>query len=71
MSIKDLEIKTSKLFTLHFANNIILSCFFFFSLIIDLYFLIPAVIAQILHIIPIKIPRKVTKTEIDVHPVTK
>ena len=35
------------LFKLDFANNIILLCFFFFSLIIDLYFSIPAVIIQI------------------------
>ena len=35
------------LFNLVFANNTILSCFYFFSLIIDLYFLIPAVIAHI------------------------
>ena len=34
------------LFTLDFANNTILSCFFFFFLIIDLYFLIPAAIVQ-------------------------
>ena len=47
--IKALEIKTSMLFNLDFANNTTLSCFFFiFLLIIDLYFLIPAVIAQIL-----------------------
>ena len=42
-----LEIKTSIVFNLSFPNNIILSCFFFFYLIIDLYFLIPAVIAQV------------------------
>ena len=35
------------LFNLDFANNIISSCFFFFFLVIELYFLIPAVIAQI------------------------
>ena len=35
------------LFNLDFANNTILSCFFIFFLIIDLYFLIPAVITQI------------------------
>ena len=46
-SIKALEIKTSMLFNLNLANNTILSCFFFFFLIIDLYFLIPAVIAQV------------------------
>ena len=35
------------LFNADFANNTILSCFFFFFLIIDLYYLIPAAIAQI------------------------
>ena len=34
------------LFNLDFANNTILSYFFFYFLIIDLYFLIPAIIAQ-------------------------
>ena len=46
-SNKDLEIKTSLLFKLDFVNSTILSCFFFFFLIIHLYFLIPAVITQI------------------------
>ena len=32
-----------------FPSNTILSCLFFFILIIDLYYLIPAVIAQILN----------------------
>ena len=34
-------------FNLDFANNTILSCFFFFFLIIDLYLLISVAIAQI------------------------
>ena len=46
-SIKDLEIRTSMVFSLSFYNNTILLCFFFFFFIIDLYFLIPAIIAQI------------------------
>ena len=50
-SIKVLEIKTSMLFNLDFANNTILSCFFFFFFTIDLYFLVPAVIAQIFNLI--------------------
>ena len=33
-------------FNLIFANNTILSCFFFFFLIVDLYLLIPVVIAR-------------------------
>ena len=62
------------LFNLDFANNTILSCFFFyfFPLIIDLYFLIPAVIAQIFSpvaglVIPIAIPSKEEKEEIEIH----
>ena len=46
-SIRDLEIKTSMLFHLDFADNTILSCFFFFFVITDLYIFIPAVIEQI------------------------
>ena len=37
------------LFNLDFANNTILSSFFFFFLIIDLHFLNPEIIAQILN----------------------
>ena len=48
-------------------------CFLFFFLIIDLYFLIPATIAQILNpiaelVIPIEIPSKEAKAEIEIHP---
>ena len=42
-SIKALEIKTSNVFNLAFANNTIWSWFFLFFLTIDLYFLIAAV----------------------------
>ena len=61
------------LFDLDFANNTISSCFFFFFLIIDLYFLIPAAIAQMFNpvaelVIPIEIPRKEAKAEIKIHP---
>ena len=45
--IKVLEIRISIVFNVSFPNNNILSCIFFFLLIIDLNFLIPAVIAQI------------------------
>ena len=75
MSIfKAVEIKTSMLFNLDFADNTILSCFFFFFLLIDIYFLIPAVIAQLFHTIaelaiPIGIPSKEAKTETEIHPV--
>ena len=68
--VKALEIKTSMLFNLDFANNIILLCFFF--LIIDLYFLIPAVIAHIFNpiaelVIPLGVPIREAKAEIEIH----
>ena len=58
-------------FNLDFADNTILSCSFF---LIDLYFFIPAVIAQIFNsiaelLIPIGIPSKEAKAEIQMHPV--
>ena len=72
--IKALEVKASMLFNLVFANNTILSCFFFFFLIIDLYFSIPAAIAQIFSpiaepVILIGIPSQEVKAEIEIHPV--
>ena len=65
-SIKALEIKTSILFNFDFANNTILSCFFFFFLTIDLYFLVPAVIAKSFSpiVILIGIPSKEAKVEL-------
>ena len=48
-SIQALEIKTLIVFNLVFDSNTILSCFFLFLLIIDLYFLIPAVNSQTLN----------------------
>ena len=68
-SIKAIEIKTSTLFNLDFANNTILSCFFHFFLIIDLYFVIPEAAAQIFNpiaelVIPIRIQIKEPKPEI-------
>ena len=50
--------------------------YFFFFLFIDIYFLIPAVIAQIFNpiaevTIPIGIPTKEVKEEIETHPVTR
>ena len=62
------------LFNLGFANNTILSCFFFFFLIIDSYILILEVVAQICNpiaefVIPIGIPSKEAITEIKIHPV--
>ena len=71
--IKTLEFKTSIVFKLVFANNTVISCFFSFFYIIDLYFFIPAVIAQIFNpnaelAITIGIPTKKTKAEIETHP---
>ena len=73
-SIKALEINASILFSFDFDNNTILSCFFFFFLIIDLYFLIPAVIAQIFNtiaefVIPIRTQIKEAKAKIEVYTV--
>ena len=63
------------LFSLDFANNTILSCFIFLFLLIDSYFLIPPVITQIFNpitelVIPIGIPTKEAKAEMETHPVT-
>ena len=68
--IKPLEIRTSVLFNLNFANNTVLSCLFFFFSIIDLYFVIAAVIAQIFDpiaelVIPSGIPTKEAKAEME------
>ena len=62
------------LFNLDFASNTILSCFFLFFLIIDLYILIPAVVTQLFNAIvelaiPIGIPTKEAKAEMETHPV--
>ena len=66
--------KTSVLFNLDFANNIVSSCFFFFFFIIALYFLIPAVIAQTFNpisklVVPIGTPNRESKSEIEIHSV--
>ena len=72
-SIKDLEIKNSMLLNLHFANKTILSYVFFYFLIIDLYVLIFAAIAQLFNpttelAIPIRKPNKEAKAGIEIHP---
>ena len=61
------------IFNFDFASNTILSWLFLFLLIIDLYFLIPAVIGQIFNpiaelVIPIGTATKETKAEIEIHP---
>ena len=72
--IEALEIKTSMLFNLVLPSNTILSCFLFFFVIIDLYLILPAVIAQVFNpiaelIIPVGISTKETKQEIEINPV--
>ena len=62
------------LFNLDFASNTILSCFFFFFLIFELYFLTPAVITQIFNliaelVISIGIRTKEANAEIETYPV--
>ena len=54
------------LFNLDFAKSTISSCFFFYFLVIDIYFLIPAVMAQIFNttaelVFPITMPTKLQK----------
>ena len=62
------------LFNLYFVSNIILLCFFSFFIIIELYFLIAGVIKQNFTptaelVIPIGIPIKEAKAEMETHPV--
>ena len=59
---------------LAFVNNAISSCFFFFYLIIDLYFLILAIIAKIINpivelIMLLEISIKEAKSEMEIHTV--
>ena len=74
-SIEALEIKTSILFCLDFFRNTILSCSFFFFLVINLYFLISAVITQTFNpttelLITTRIPIKEATVEMKAHRVT-
>ena len=60
--------------TIDFANCTFLLCFFFFFLIIDLYFVIPAAVAQIFNLnaellTPLGIPSKDEKAEVEIHPI--
>ena len=62
------------LFNIDFTNNTILSCFFFF-LIIELYFLILAGLTKVFSftaelVVPIEIPTKETKAEMEKNSVT-
>ena len=63
-SVKASEIKTSDLFNLVFAKNTILSCYFLFFLIADVYFLISAIITQTFSpTAELAIPAGITTTE--------
>ena len=57
------------LFNLDFANNTNLSCFFFFILVINIYFLIHKVIFNpiVELLIPLGIPSKEAKAAIEIH----
>ena len=60
---------------LDFAINTILSCSYFFFLIIDLYFLISAAIGKMFNLIldlvtPIGIRSKEPKAKIKIHPIS-
>ena len=74
-SIKALKINIFTIFNLDFAIDNILSCFSLYFLIIDLHFLILAVIKQTFNpiaelVIPIGIPTKEGKLEMEVHLLT-
>ena len=65
--------KTSIVFRLTFANNIISLCFFLSFLIIDFYLLIPAAITQMFHstaklAIPTGKPANEANGEFETHP---
>ena len=58
-----------------FPNNTILSCFFLFFLVINLYFSILTVAVQTFNpiaelVIPIGIPSKEAKAEMEIDPIT-
>ena len=62
-------------FNLSFPRNTILTCFLFFFLILDLYFLIPAVTAQVfIHTAQIIIPTETlayeANAEMEAQPLT-
>ena len=64
------EFKASLILNLVLANSNIVLCFFVFFLIIDWYFLIVSVIAQIFNaitelVIPIQIPTKEAKADME------
>ena len=74
--IKHLEIKPFMQSNAAFADNTISSCFFFFFLIFNLYFLILAIIAQIFnYIVELKIlvgiSTRKAKAEMEIHSVTE
>ena len=73
--IKAPETRIYILSKLVYSNNTFSSCLFFFFFIIELYFLIPAVIAQIFnptteHVMSTEIQTKEANAEIETQPVT-
>ena len=64
--------KAFLLFILDFVDNTIFSCFVFFFLIIDIYLLIRAAIAQIFNATTelVEIPSTKGKPETETHPLT-
>ena len=74
-SVKHFETKASTIFNLDFANDNNLLGFFFFFLVTDLYFLVPAFVTQIFSpveelLLSIRAPTKEAKAEMETHPVT-
>ena len=73
--MKDLEINISMLFNLVLAGNNVFSCLFLSFLIIDLNFLIIAVVARVfIPTVKLAIPAGITteeaKGEMEIHPAT-
>ena len=73
--IEALNVKASMLFNLVLANNTFLSCFFFYFLVIDLYFISHVVCAHIFNpiaelIILIGLRSSEAKAETKIYPVT-
>ena len=72
--IKAFQFRTSIVSDFVFPSNTVLSCFFFSFLIINLYFLIPAVVTQIFiptaeHVMPAETQTNYANAEIETQPV--
>ena len=70
-SINALEIKTSTFYVIYILVTILFDRVSSSFLIIDLYFLFPAVTAQMFSlIVELKLPSKEAKVKVEMHPVT-